>query len=151
MEDASGARPPRWLCADAFQDPPHCGGRARAAGRACLRVQGRALPRRPLPRRHRVLPGAVDDIVASLHREGGRQVVHLFGDVTAGTGCTRDDYAGTTKCSDPELQVRVSLGGGNDRFQPSESFTDITFGDGSLVADLGAGDDTFLTRDTNAT
>ena len=96
-------------------------------------------------------PGAVDDIVASLHREGGRQVVHLFGDVTAGTGCTRDDYAGTTKCSDPELQVRVSLGGGNDRLQLSESFTDITFGDGSMVADLGAGDDTFLTRDTNAT
>ena len=96
-------------------------------------------------------PGAVDDIVASLHREGGRQVVHLFGDVTAGTGCTRDDYAGTTKCSDPELQVRISLGGGNDRLQLSESFTDITFGAGSLVADLGAGDDTFLTRDTNAT
>jgi hypothetical protein len=96
-------------------------------------------------------PGTVDDIVASLHREGGRQVVHLFGDVTAGTGCTRDDYSGTTKCSDPELQVRVSLGAGNDRLQLSESFTDITFGDGSMVADLGAGDDTFLSRDTNAT
>ena len=96
-------------------------------------------------------PGAVDDIVASLHREGGRQVIQLFGDVTAGTGCTRDDYAGTTKCSDPELQVRVSLGGGNDRLQLSESFTDITFGEGSMVVDLGDGNDTFLSRDTNAT
>jgi Ca2+-binding RTX toxin-like protein len=96
-------------------------------------------------------PGGVDDIVASLHRENGRQVIHLFGDVTAGTGCVRNDYGGTTECSDPELQVRVALGGGNDRFQVSESFTDITFGEGALVADLGAGDDTFLTRDTNAT
>jgi len=96
-------------------------------------------------------PGGVDDIIASLHRENGRQVVHLFGDVAAGTGCVRDEYGGTTKCSDPELQVRVALGGGNDRFQVSESFTDITFGEGALMVDLGPGDDTFLARDTNAT
>src|SRR5690349_17015448 len=70
-------------------------------------------------------PGAVDDLVASLHRSGGGQVVHLFGDVTAGAGCTRDEYGGTTKCADPQVQVRVALGGGNDRFQLSESFTDI--------------------------
>ena len=146
-----GARPPRWLCADAFQDPPHCGGRARAAGRARPRQQGRALPDGRYLDVTESSPGAVDNIVASLHREGGRQVIHLFGDVTAGTGCTRDDYAGTTKCSDPELQVRVSLGGGDDRLQLSESFTDITFGDGSMVADLGDGNDTFLSRDTNAT
>lgn len=95
-------------------------------------------------------PGAIDDIVASLHRENGRQVVHLFGDVTAGTGCTRDDWAGTTKCTDPDLQLRVNLGGGNDRFQVSESFTDITFGEGALVVDLGPGDDTFYSRDTNS-
>ncbi|MBE2320445.1 hypothetical protein DVA67_031065 [Solirubrobacter sp. CPCC 204708] len=97
-------------------------------------------------------PGEANDIVASLHRDdNGRQMVHLLGDVTAGHGCTRDERGGTTICEDPAQQVRVSLGAGNDEFQVTESFTVITFGEGAMVVDLGDGNDTFLTRDTNAT
>lgn len=98
-------------------------------------------------------PGEVNRVLASLHREGAGLRIDLIDDapVVAGRGCTHDAQFGITRCADPVQQIRVSLGGGNDRFQVTEIATDVTFGEGALAVDLGDGNDEFLTRDTNAT
>ena len=44
----------------------------------------------------------------------------------------------------------MSLGGGDDRFQPTEIGTTITFGEGALAVDLGDGADTYDAESTNA-
>jgi len=99
-------------------------------------------------------PGEVNRIMASLHqREGGGYRVELIDNapVAAGAGCTHDAERGITSCTDPVQQIRVSLGGGDDQFQATEIGTVVTFGEGALAVDLGDGNDTFLSRDTNAT
>ncbi|MDA0179608.1 hypothetical protein OJ997_04815 [Solirubrobacter phytolaccae] len=97
-------------------------------------------------------PGEVNDIMASLHRSGGGFRIELIDNqpVAAGTGCTHDAQRGITSCTDPVQQIRVSVGGGDDRVQVTEIGTDVTFGEGALAVDLGDGNDTFLSRDTNA-
>ena len=44
----------------------------------------------------------------------------------------------------------MSLGGGDDRFQPTEIGTTVTFGEGALAVDLGDGADTYDAESTNA-
>jgi Ca2+-binding RTX toxin-like protein len=98
-------------------------------------------------------PGEVNDVLASLHRTaGGAFRVDLIDNrpVAAGAGCTYDADFGITRCQDPVEQIRVFLGGGDDRFQVTEIATDVTFGEGALYVDLGDGNDTFLSRDTNS-
>lgn len=97
-------------------------------------------------------PGEVNNLRASLHRLDGRFYIDLHGDVvTPGNLCARDEFAGKTRCADPSQQIRIFLGGGDDRFQITEIGTDVTFGEGALAVDLGDGADTFTAQDTNAT
>jgi Ca2+-binding RTX toxin-like protein len=97
-------------------------------------------------------PGEVNHLVGKLVAFEGRQYVDLYDDapITAGAGCYTSSETSKTRCVDPSQQVRVALGGGRDRFTVSEVGTDITFGAGSLLVDLGSDADEFEGRGTNA-
>lgn len=98
-------------------------------------------------------PGEANSMVASLMDDPGGQYVKLYDDqnMTPGRGCRAHPDFGTIRCDDPIEQVRVWLGGGNDRFLVSESGTVLTFGAGSLLVDLGDGNDEYNAESTNAT
>jgi Ca2+-binding RTX toxin-like protein len=95
-------------------------------------------------------PGEANDLYIKVLPVGGVnkiQVTDTLG-MTPGNGCT----AGTAGviCDDPPNTVRVNTGMGNDKFGVSEVGTNLTFGAGSVVADLGPGNDIYDASATNA-
>ena len=96
-------------------------------------------------------PGETNNLVAKLVSFDGRQYVDMYDDepIQTGAGCATSPMTGITRCVDPAQAVRIALGGGDDRFTTSEVGTSITFG-GGLRVDLGAGNDIYEGRGTNA-
>jgi hypothetical protein len=96
-------------------------------------------------------PGEQNDLYIKVLPAGGVNVIAIsdLGHVTPGPGCWTAG-SGDVECNDPPQTMRISLGGGDDKFGVSEGGTSLTFS-GGVVADLGPGNDTYDASATSAT